>query len=94
MTFQLSPKAISDIQSVTTFIGRDSKRAAQQWAVDVTEKFRIIGRSPKIGVLRPELGQTQRTFPFGNYLIFYRELSNGVEVLRVLHAARHWQDLF
>lgn len=94
MTFKLSPKAVIDIQSVTEFIGRDSKRAARQWAIDATEKFRIIGRSPKIGISRFELSQGLRSFPFGNYLIFYSEQPNGIEILRVLHAARHWQDLF
>jgi toxin ParE1/3/4 len=93
MTYRLSPKALSDIYSVTEFIGKDSKRAARQWAVELTEKFRIIGRSPKIGVARYELGEGLRSFPFGSYLIFYREVPKGIEVTRVIHGARLWKDL-
>lgn len=93
MTYRISPKALSDMRTVTGFIGRDSKRAARQWALEIREKFRIIGRSPKIGVARPELGENQRSFPFGNYLIFYREMSSGIEISRVLHGARQWQDM-
>jgi toxin ParE1/3/4 len=93
MTYRLSPKALSDMRSVTEFIGKDSKRAASQWAVEIREKFRIIGRSPKIGVARPELGENIRSFPYGNHLIFYREVKGGIEVARVFHGARHWQDL-
>jgi toxin ParE1/3/4 len=29
-----------------------------------------------------------RYFPVGNYLIFYRETGQGVEIIRVLHGAR------
>jgi toxin ParE1/3/4 len=93
MTYRLSPKALADVKSATTFIGKDSKRAARHWAVEITEKFRIIGRSPKIGVSRPELGNGLRSFPFGNYLIFYVEVKGGIEVIRVFHGARQWQDL-
>ena len=30
---------------------------------------------------------------FPNHLIFYRPLDNGVEIIRVLHAARDWQTI-
>jgi hypothetical protein len=30
-----------------------------------------------------------RFFPVGNCLIFYREASHGVEIIRVLHSARN-----
>jgi toxin ParE1/3/4 len=93
MTYRLSPKALSDIQGTIEFIGKDNKRAARQWAVEITEKFRIIGRSPKIGIARPELGENLRSFPYGNHLIFYREVKGGIEVTRVFHGARQWQDL-
>jgi toxin ParE1/3/4 len=31
---------------------------------------------------------TLRSFPVGNYVIFYREVSEGIEIIRVLHGAR------
>ena len=30
-----------------------------------------------------------RSFPVGNYLIFYRETGQGIEIIRVLHGARN-----
>jgi len=30
---------------------------------------------------------------FGNYMIVYREVDIGVEIVRVLHGARRWEDL-
>jgi toxin ParE1/3/4 len=32
-------------------------------------------------------------FPVGNYVILYRPIEAGVEIVRVLHGARQWQDL-
>jgi toxin ParE1/3/4 len=34
-----------------------------------------------------------RTFPAGNYLILYRQIDDGAEIVRVVHGARRWQEL-
>jgi toxin ParE1/3/4 len=31
--------------------------------------------------------------PAGSYLILYQQVDKGVEIARVLHGARQWQDL-
>lgn len=41
-----------------------------------------------MGRLRGELATGLRSFPVGRYVIFYRALSNGIEIVRVLHGAR------
>ncbi len=33
-------------------------------------------------------------FPVGSYLILYREITGGVEIVRVVHGARDLPDLF
>jgi toxin ParE1/3/4 len=30
---------------------------------------------------------------FRNHLIFYRPIDDGIEIVRVLHGARDWQNL-
>ena len=34
-----------------------------------------------------------RMLPAGSYLILYQQVDKGVEIARVLHGARQWQDL-
>jgi toxin ParE1/3/4 len=34
-----------------------------------------------------------RSFPFGAYLILYRIVDDGVEIVRVVHSARNLDDL-
>jgi toxin ParE1/3/4 len=42
--------------------------------------------NPQAGRDRPELAPNLRSFPVGNYLIFYCPTHNGIEVVRVLNA--------
>lgn len=31
--------------------------------------------------------------PTGNYVVLYRRISDGIEIVRVLDSRRKWQDL-
>jgi toxin ParE1/3/4 len=46
-----------------------------------------------IGRARPELRPDLRSFPYGAYLILYRAIDDGVEIVRVVHAARNLDEL-
>ena len=46
-----------------------------------------------MGRARPELRADLRSLPFGAYLILYRVVEDGVEIIRVVHAARNLDDL-
>ena len=48
----------------------------------------MMGRS------REELVPKLRSFPVGNYVIFYQPISDGVEIVRVLHGSRDIESLF
>ena len=40
------------------------------------------------GRARPELGEEVRSFPIGNYVVFYKPLAAGIELVRVLSGYR------
>lgn len=48
---------------------------------------------PGIGTARETPKLATQMFPKDGYLIFYRPQDDGVEILRVLHAARDWPKL-
>ena len=48
----------------------------------------------KLGAARPDIATEVRYLTVGNYLILYRELSNSVEIVRVLHGARNLEAIF
>ena len=45
----------------------------------------MLVQSPLAGRERPELRNDLRSFPIGNYIIFYRPLPDGVQVVRVMN---------
>ena len=47
-----------------------------------------------MGRARPELAAELRSLPVGKYTIFYLPLSNGVQIVRVLHGARDIDAIF
>jgi toxin ParE1/3/4 len=47
-----------------------------------------------MGRIRSDLLPNLRSFPVGNYVIFYFPADDGIEVIRILHGARDIQQLF
>ena len=43
---------------------------------------------PGMGPARPDLAPDLRYLPVASYLIFYRPITGGIEVARVIHGAR------
>lgn len=51
-------------------------------------KFKLLSAQPGIGRVRDDLMPELQSFPFERYVIFYRKVSGGIEIIRVLHSAR------
>ena len=47
-----------------------------------------------MGTARPDLGEDLRVFSHKRYVIVYRALADGIEVLRVVDGARDYPSLF
>ena len=43
---------------------------------------------------RPEIAEACRSFTVGHYLILYRMIPEGIEIVRVSHGARRLDALF
>ena len=44
--------------------------------------------------LRAELGEGLRSFPVGNYLIFYTPAADGIDVARIIYGGRDLPGIF
>ncbi len=93
MTFRLKPEAEADIANIALHIAADNPSAARRWLDDIDIRCRNLGETPGLGVARADVRPDLRMFPVGNYLILYRPIEGGVEIVRVLHGARRWRDL-
>jgi len=93
-------RALRDLDDLATFIQRDNPQAAIRFLEAAEESFRLLARMPETGTLcefrNPKTaGFRVRTIKgFENYLVFYRPIANGMEVVRVLHGARDIATIF
>ncbi len=87
---QLTPAADADLESIWRFVAeRSGPTAANRLETSLHQSMSRIMKSPSMGSLREDLAATSiRLFPHRPCLIAYRERADGIEVLRVLHAAR------
>lgn len=89
-----TPQAEEDLVEVWLYIVQDNPRAADRFLTLVDKKCRTLARSPKMGRHRDELAPDLRSFPLGDYVIFYRPIESGIEVIRVLSGYRDVPELF
>lgn len=87
-TFTVRPLARIDIDEIWDFIAEDNQSQADTFVDRMSLKFKLLSREPGLGRLRDELMPELQSFPFERYVIFYRRIRSGIEVVRVLHGAR------
>jgi toxin ParE1/3/4 len=92
-TLKRHPQAEQDLIEIYLHISGDNPAAAEKMVRGVNAKCEMLAHHPRIGRARPELRPDLRSFPYGAYLILYRVINDGVEVVRVVHAARNLDDL-
>jgi toxin ParE1/3/4 len=88
------PGAQNDLLEIWLHIAADSRRHADHFLDRLDEKMRLLAASPRMGRLRPELSAGLRSFPVDDYVVFYREADQAIEIVRVLHSARDIEAIF
>lgn len=92
--FQISDAARSDLDEIWLYIAQRSPEDADKFVRVLVSRFPKLASMPVIGRSREELASRLRSFPVGNYVIFYRRAESNVEIVRVLHGARDFPPLF
>ena len=91
---------LSDLEDIQVYLGRNSLKVAERFLIAAEDAFAQLATMPELGG-RCESNQPAleglRVWPipcFRKYLIFYRVISDGIEVRRVIHGARDIESLF
>jgi toxin ParE1/3/4 len=90
----ISSQAENDLDDIWFFIAQDSPKNADKFLDLIQETCLIISDYPNMGEKRDEIISGVRSFPVGNYLLFYVALNHGVEIIRVMHGSRDLKALF
>lgn len=89
-----TPAARLDVREIYDHIAEGNPARADAFVGELEARCNLLGSSPEMGRLRSELAPGLRSFPVGNYVIFYRPRARGVLIVRILHGARDITVLF
>jgi len=76
---RLSPRARRDLKEIEEYISRDNLDAAAGVISNIREKCRVLSQQSGIGRNRSDLLPNLRSFPSGNYVIFYFPTERGLK---------------
>jgi toxin ParE1/3/4 len=93
-SFHLSTEANLDIEEIANYIFDLNPVAAYRFLDDLDETFELLADFPLIGRLRPDLATDVRSYPVGNYLVFYVPAGKGIEITRVIYGGRDLTKAF
>lgn len=86
--------AEQDYREIWRYIAADNPDAADRFLRKIDSKLELFAKYPAMGTARDKLLPGVRSFPVGNYLVFYRAIPDGIDLVRVLHGARNLKRLF
>ena len=91
----LSREARRDLDEIWLYVAQhQSLEAADRLIDSITERFPLLASRPGIGRRREEIDSGVRSFPVGNYVIYYRRRRGGLRISRVLHGTRDVGTVF
>lgn len=87
--------ANEDLISIWSYLAKECQNltAADRVLRDIDEAVQFLAMNPETGESAARFRADLRMFTKGNHIIFYRAVDDGIEVYRVLHGARAWQQL-
>jgi toxin ParE1/3/4 len=83
-----------DLVKLATDVGEENAAAADRLLDEIDGRCRLLAQFPEMGRKREELAPRLRSSVVGHYVIFYRPMADGIQVIRVLHGARDLPRLF
>ena len=88
------PLAERDLREIWKYIAQLNDTAATKLLMQIDAKLSLLADNPLIGRKREDLRPNLRSFAFRRYAIYYHPRGGGIELVRVVHAARHVNAAF
>jgi toxin ParE1/3/4 len=89
-----TPESDTDLRNIYRYIEVDNPAAAEGMLRRFRESLSMLSDMPGGEPARPEFGKDVRSFPVGKYLLLYRRVGGGIELLRVIHGARKVRRIY
>jgi toxin ParE1/3/4 len=90
----ISPEAIRDLDDITSYFAERNVDKGDRLLDEFTKKCRYLTQFPLMGRCYFEVRPYLRGIPMQNYIIFYRILENGIEIMHVVRGDRDIEAIF
>lgn len=83
-----APQALADLEAIGDYIAEDDPDRALGFVDELRARARQAAGRPLGFPARDDLSHGLRAARHGKYLIFFRDLSDEVRIVRIVHGAR------
>jgi toxin ParE1/3/4 len=95
MRFHVSKETEQDLDEIFVYWARNAGLGVADRTVEtIEERFALLGDFPNAGRKRDEIGRDVRSFPVGEFVIYFRKSRRAVEIIHVFHGARDQRSAF
>ncbi|NJN38450.1 MAG: type II toxin-antitoxin system RelE/ParE family toxin [Acaryochloridaceae cyanobacterium CSU_3_4] len=92
--YRFTQTARKDLKAITNYIAEQNLPAARHFADEVFQKCQTLAQFPEMGRLWNDLIPPLRSFPVDRYLIFYRLVPGGIQIMRIVSGYRDLGAIF
>jgi toxin ParE1/3/4 len=94
MRCSIAPSAIRDLDDISDYFLERNINAGEQFLQEFTKKCRNLASFPAMGRSYSHIRVDLRGIPLQSYIILYRLIDDGLEIVRVVNARQDLESLF
>jgi toxin ParE1/3/4 len=89
-----SESAVGDLEEIFNYIAKDSEEYARNIARRIMDNIETVEAFPNLGRIVPEFNKKMiREILVLNYRVIYRIQEKNIEIVRIIHHARDFNQL-
>ena len=90
----ISQPAIKDLEEIIDYFSSRNLEAGERFINEFEKKCKYLANFPNIGPSYDHLKASLRGLSLAGYIIFYRIIDDGIEIIRVVSGYRDLESLF
>jgi toxin ParE1/3/4 len=90
----IAPSASRDLNAISDYFLERNVEAGERLLKEFNQKCQNLARFPQMGKSYGKIRPDLRGVPLEGYIIFYRVISEGIEILRVVSGRQDLETLF
>ncbi len=90
----ISPEASQDLSSIIDYFASRNIDAGERFVDEFEKKCKYLANFPNMGRSYANIKPELRGIPLDGYIILYRIMDGGIEIVRVVSGYRNLESLF